>query len=119
MSNGGIVQLRKAVEFIRDEVDIDFAPSQWLIVLLAHEKPGITMPEMRKYLDMPQGSLSRNIKRLTKYFVTLEDGSRELRGYDLIRLEPDVEERRRYAVYLSKRGEEFVSKLQAILEGGD
>lgn len=74
------------------------------------------MPDISERIGMPQGTLSRNIKQLSRYTVRGEKGGREVRGYNLLRTEPDLDERRRLAVYLTKDGKALIEDLEQILE---
>jgi DNA-binding MarR family transcriptional regulator len=82
------------------------------IFLLVAEKPGITMTDISVELDMPQGTVSRNIKELTKYLDRYKNSC----GYDLLKVEPDMEERRRFACFLSNKGKRIVSELEEIFK---
>lgn len=103
--------LFRSVEYIRREIHPDMAMNQLRIFLYVADNEGITMPDLSERLGMPQGSLSRNIKKLSRFN---EKG--KMQGYDLVYREPDLDERRRFAVYLTKRGKEVWDALAAIVE---
>lgn len=103
------------IEYIRKNVYTDLALPQLTIYLLVCLKEGVTQTEISNELNMPQGSVSRNLKILSKYFEETEDGKKEIRGYDLVRLEPDLEERRRLAVFLTKRGKAVKDEILNLL----
>lgn len=116
MRPGGISRLYKAIERVR-ELNPDFAISQLSLFLYVVQHEGITLHEVAEALRIPQGTVSRNTKQLGRYIVTREDGTKEVRGYGLLRTEPDMEERRRLAVYLTKDGKQLVNDLEMILYG--
>ena len=62
---GEIKKLSRVVNLFRRELNKDL-PSQHIAMLLTVAmQPGITMPELCKELDMPQGTVSRNVKLLS------------------------------------------------------
>ena len=109
-----IDRIFKVVEHLRKNVNKDF-PSQHVAIFLAvAQNPGITMPELIRQLDMPQGTLSRNVKLLSR-FMEHENGKSSLRGHDLLRTEPVPTGRHALAVYLTDKGEFLLRELQDIL----
>jgi len=90
-------------------------PSQHIALFLAvAENPGITMPELMDFLDMPQGTVSRNVKLLSNY-VEREAGVVRRKGHNLLRTQPDPENRQILAVHLTGRGYALLKELAAIL----
>jgi len=109
-----IDRIFKVVEHLRKNVNKDF-PSQHVAIFLAvAQNPGITMPELIRQLDMPQGTLSRNVKLLSR-FMEHENGKSSLRGHDLLRTEPVPTGRHALAVYLTDKGEFLLRELQDIM----
>lgn len=109
-----INRIARVVEHLRKNVNKDL-PSQHLAIFLAvAERPGITMPELIRQLDMPQGTLSRNVKLLSR-FIDQEGGKPVLRGHDLLRTSPVPTGRHALAVYLTDKGEFLLRELQDIL----
>ena len=109
-----ISKFAKVIEHIRRNVNKDF-PSQHLAIYLAvAENPGVTMPELIRQLDMPQGTLSRNVKLLSR-FVTHDNGKTALRGHDLLRTEPVPTGRHALAVYLTDNGAFLLREIQDIM----
>jgi len=107
-------RILKAVEMLRKRVHKEM-PSQHLSLLLTvADHPGITMPELGRLLDMPQGTVSRNVKVLSHY-VEREAGSLQPKGRNLLRTQPDHGNPHCLAVYLTGRGEAVVEELRAIL----
>ena len=112
-----ISRIYKVVEHLRKTVNKDF-PSQHIAIFLAvAQNPGITMPELIHQLDMPQGTLSRNVKLLSR-FMTHENGSSSLKGHDLLRTEPVPTGRHALAVYLTDKGEFLLREIQDIMVEG-
>jgi DNA-binding MarR family transcriptional regulator len=108
-------KLEEALSYIRSEVGSDFACSQFHILVVVASRAGITQHELGLKLNMLHGTVSRNIRALGKY---LEDyqGTKVVKGYDLVRMEPDLYERRRMACYLTTKGEKVMKTLAAILK---
>lgn len=103
-------QFNHTVQFIRKAVASDLTLSQLAIYLMVCSDEGITMPELAQELDMPQGSLSRNVKRLCSY----EEGG-TMQGYDLLTTTPDRRDRKRLAVYLTEKGKALRIELDHLL----
>ena len=105
-----ISKLSRVIEILRKQLNKDL-PSQHIAMLLAvAQQPGITMPELCRQLDMPQGTVSRNVKLMSHYFDKAGDGQTK-KGYGL--LETDQAETNRYqlSVFLTPEGERLVKKL--------
>lgn len=108
----GISKLSKVIEVLRNQLSKDL-PSQHIALLLSvAESPGVTMPELCQMLDMPQGTVSRNVKLLSYY----RDNKNENKGYGLLETEPAQQNRYQLAVYLTPEGERLVQKLVGIME---
>jgi len=110
-----IERLSKCLSFVRNEINSDMALPQLAILLQVHMEEGITMVTLAKRLNMPQGSVSRNLKALGQW---MEHG-RDLKGYNLIDLKPDLYDRKRLACFLSPHGKEVCAKLIEIMEGAE
>lgn len=119
-----ITKLVKAMELLRQKISKELPIQHIVLLLKVAEKPGITMPELSDVLDMPQGTVSRNVKVLSHYGERTEGqegkpSKFEVKGYDLLRVEPDMYNRKSLAVYLTKKGEEIVEKFGASLFSGN
>lgn len=110
MDFSNVNKFRRVIEFIREYISGDLALPQLAVYLTVCSEEGITMPELAEVLNMPQGSVSRNVKRLCKY----EEGGR-LQGYDLLTTAPDIRDRKRLAVYLTEQGKALATKLESLL----
>lgn len=111
----GLSRLRKLADYIRRNINSEFALPQLVIFLEVAANPGVTMFQLQERLGMPQGSISRNVKALGKY-VKRRKGQREVLGYGLLRTEPDLEERSRLAVFLTQEGQRVVAELEKCIE---
>ena len=111
-----IIRLAKVVEHLRKNVNKDL-PSQHIAIYLAVvQNPGITMPELIRQLDMPQGTLSRNVKILSR-FLENSKGKTGLKGYDLVFTEPVQNGRHALSVHLTARGRALAVEIAEILGG--
>jgi len=109
-----IIDIYNVIEHLRKNVNKDF-PSQHIAIFLAvAQNPGITMPELISQLDMPQGTLSRNVKLLSR-FMEHDNGKTSLKGHDLLRTEPVPTGRHALAVYLTDKGRFLLRELQDIM----
>lgn len=104
----------EGLSFIRSNIHSDMALQQLHLYLVVAKKEGVTMPELEKLLDMPQGTVSRNIKKLSKY-VERYKGKDMLQGYDLVYTSPDIYDRRINAVYLTEKGRKVLADLEKVL----
>ena len=110
-----LYQLYKALMHIRTDVDPDMPIQQLLIFLEVCLQEGITMTELGEHLDMPSGTVSRNVKVMSKYVV--DNGhKKEIKGADLFVLQRDLEERRRLGAYLTTKGKRVETELLKILD---
>ncbi len=90
----------------------DLVGTQLAALLAVLNNEGINMIELADYLDSPQGSLSRNIKKLSKF----KNSKGEMDGFNLIELRQDYENRRTYALYLSEKGRKLRADLNKKLK---
>lgn len=112
-----INRLFDILQLLRRRVNRELPIQQALLLLAVAERPGITMPELMQLLDMPQGTVSRNVKALS-HSVSLQNGVAVPRGYGLLRTMPSVDNRQVLAVYLTGRGEALVEEMSRLI-GGD
>lgn len=80
-------------------------------------KEGQSVYDLIGHFKLPQPSTSKNLKELGKYIVTDKDGNKTVKGYDLIRAEPDLEERRILVYYLTPKGQALKEKIEKIING--
>lgn len=108
--NREVIHLFDALKLIRQRVSKDMPTQQILLLLTVARHPGITMPELMQTLDMPQGTVSRNVKALA-HSVSWQNGIAVPRGYGLLRTLPSVENRQVLAVFLTERGKTLIEEL--------
>lgn len=108
--NREVIHLFDALRLIRQRVSKDMPTQQILLLLTVARRPGITMPELMQTLDMPQGTVSRNVKALA-HSVSWQNGIAVPRGYGLLRTMPSSENRQVLAVFLTGRGETLIEEL--------
>jgi len=109
-----ISRLLAAMELLRKRVNKEMPGQHIALLLMVAENPGITMPELVQALGMPQGTVSRNVKVLSNY-VEYEEGVARRKGRNLLRTQPDHENRQVLAVFLTGRGEALVEELAKTL----
>lgn len=108
-----LVKLEEAGDLIHEYTRSDLVGTQLQLFLAICNNEGITSLDLADYMGMPQGSLSRNLKKLSLY----KDSKGDLRGFDLITSRPDYENRRTLALYLTDKGRKLRAELKQILEG--
>ena len=107
-------RLFDAVEMLRKQVKKDM-PSQHIALLLTvSQHPGASMPELCDLLEMPQGTLSRNVKVLSSYGECSERFAK-VEGLGLLYTEQDKDSRHARAVFLSEKGQAVIDDLNAVL----
>jgi DNA-binding MarR family transcriptional regulator len=109
-------QFFQTMEYLRKELGGEYAPQQLSILLLVSMRPGITHNELSAALNMPQGTVSRNVTKLCsrKHPKT----GREI-GYGLVENRMDeLYDSRRNAVHLTVKGKQFIAKIKSAI-GGD
>lgn len=104
-------------QFIRKEIHAEFNPQQESIFLVVCMNDGITQPEICEALDMPQGTVSRNILRLSDNYVKdPRTGAYKQVGYGLVDSRQDeVIDSRRRSVFLTKKGKAIKARLEELL----
>lgn len=112
MLTGASQRLYEAVNYVRLQVNRDFAMSQFAMFLLVAVREGITMAEVAEFLQLSQGAVSRNLRQLSKY----KDERGNIQGYNLIYSQSDLTDRRRFALYLTPKGRQLIADLEYILE---
>jgi DNA-binding MarR family transcriptional regulator len=109
-----IYRLFDAMEMLRKHVKKDM-PSQHISLLLkVSQHSGASMPELCDLLEMPQGTLSRNVKSLSSY-VDRSGRIAQVRGLGLLYTEQDTNNRHARAVYLTEKGRSVVAELACTI----
>jgi DNA-binding MarR family transcriptional regulator len=112
-----ISTFRRGLTFVRTYLNKDIALSHLAIFIEVCLNGGITMSDLADKLELPQASISRSTKELSKYIEKdPKTGEKKLAGYDLIRTEPDLEERRRLVLYLTSKGKQIKELLEKYME---
>lgn len=104
-------KLLQVICYLRDNVHPEFPAQQLALLFEVASNPGVTYQDLEKSLGMPHGSVSRNVKAMTKWRTS----QGERRGYDLLRIEPNEWERRQFSLFLSDRGKQMVEEIESIL----
>ena len=113
----GIDKLIRFINYVRENINPDLAFSQLYLLTLVAKHQGITQREIADKTALPQGSISRNLKILSKYNVKSAKGI-EQKGYDLVELRQDMFDRRVTEVRLTKHGEEIVREMLKVMQEG-
>lgn len=75
-------------------------------------KDGITQTEIAEILEVPQASVSRNIRAMSLFGVPAAGGrDPEIKGLDLIECRPDLFEQRRLNCTLTGKGQDLMDKV--------
>lgn len=99
-----LLELYTLLEMIRRELGGDYAPQQLTILLLCAVNNGITQADLAQHLNMPQPTVSRNVRKL--------EG-----GYGFVITKDDFEiGYRRKAVFVTDKGKSFIARIKTYLE---
>lgn len=115
--NPTIGKIIESVDYVRKNINPDFAITQFYLLMLVAQNEGVTQRVLCEMADMPHGTVSRNLKQMGVYNVRTKEGEIETKGYDLIELRYDMFDRRITEVHLTEKGKRVVQKLTDILEG--
>ena len=110
-----IARFAASVQILRQALSKELPSQQIVLYLSVVQQPGITMPELCRQLNMPQGTVSRNVKALSEYAERI-DGVLVVKGYGLIRTEPDCSNPHCLAVYPTGKGIKLAHSLAAALD---
>ncbi len=109
-----ISHLFYVVEMFRNRLSRQLPTQHISLLLLVAERPGITQAELSNLLDMPQGTVSRNLKLLNYYLERDQCGS-SAKGYGLLITRPLEEGAYPLGVFLTPKGEDFILDVVAEL----
>lgn len=110
-------KLLRAVKYFREVLNSSQPALQHLEMFLAvAEEDGITQIQLQARLDSIQGTVSRNVKKLSTYLMADPEkpGRKVLAGPDLLESRP-AKEVKQNGVYLSKNGKKVLAEIQKIL----
>ncbi len=109
-----IQRFAEAIRLVQKQTRRNVPAQQIQMFLLVGANPGITMPELGRALDMPQGTVSRNVKALSQYLEWV-DGEQRRQGYGLLYAELDEVGSQTLAVYLTDAGKAVLRDLQKVI----
>ena len=112
-----ISQLFYIVEMFRKRLSSQLPSQHISLLLLVAERPGITQAALSELLHMPQGTVSRNLKLLNRYFERDQQGS-SAKGYGLLITRPLEDCAYPLGVYLTAKGEELILDVVEELRSG-
>jgi DNA-binding MarR family transcriptional regulator len=121
-AGGGVIamhdELRKLDEVInifQREVASDVALSQLKLFVTIAQEEGVTQHELTERLQLNPGTISRNLRMLSKFAEPGAGGTKVLKGYDLVDQHPDIYERRRLACHLTIKGHQLKEKILSAM----
>ena len=101
-----VTQLSDVITCLRTELNKDLPIQHIALLLEVYQQPGISMQHLMNCLDMPQGTVSRNVKLL----------SSPGRGYELLCASQNDVNRKQVVVYPTKKCVNLVEKLCQLLQ---
>ena len=116
MDKQALERLYNTLMYFRRHINPEMPIQQLLIYLRICLDERLTMKDIEDALEMPNGTVSRNFKVLSKYIVRDSQGNKSIEGYDLLRIEPDIEERRRNVAQLTTKGLKVAEEISKILK---
>lgn len=99
-------QLSEVISHLRSELNKDLPIQHIALILTVVDQPGISMQALMERLDMPQGSVSRNVKLL----------SSQVRDYALLHTEQDEIHRKQVVVYPTEKCLGLVEQLCQLIK---
>lgn len=108
--------MRQALAYVRSEVFKEMTATNVELFLWIGMNEGITQHQLGIDFDMKHGTVSRNIKKLSRFYEE-ENGKNRLKGHDLVETSRDLFYRRRMACFLTKHGKTVFAELKKILKG--
>ena len=112
----GLVKFKKA-QHVLEKIFAELPLQHVMLLLAIAEQDGITQPKIAEKLGWPQGTVSRNVKKLSVYLVESDNGNKTKAGYELVAQRPDVDDRKANAVYLTAKGKKVLKEISDIIEG--
>lgn len=110
-------RLVEVVEIFREVYeDMSIRQIVMLLAIAAAGDEGITQTDLSVQYKMPQGSVSRNARQLSRYIApTFAGGDPEIQGLDLIECRPDLYETRRLNCTLTQKGIALMEWIQEVV----
>ena len=112
-------QLDKICDYIEAAISRELPLQQLRMFLLVaiKDREGVSQPEIGDALNMPQGTVSHNVARLSVKIVEGVKGFKAI-GYGLIVVTPDPDEPRRNLLHLSPKGKNMTNGIKRLLREG-
>lgn len=101
-----VIKLSDVITCLRSELNKDLPIQHIALIFAVVQQPGVSMQALMALLDMPQGSVSRNVKLLAD----------SARGYCLMYTEQDLVNRKQAVVFPTKKCIELVEKLCGLMQ---
>ena len=114
----GLMLVDRAFKYLREKIHKDIAFPQLTVFILVALNQGITQPELAKILKVPQGTVSRNVIKLGDLLIQDKNGIWKDLGYNLVEQKPDIDDPRRSACYLTKKGAVVAKGLSDLVVKG-
>lgn len=109
-------RLFRLTEVIREEINAEVPPQQMLLFYYDALNEGVGQVEIANALRMPEGTVSRNVAKLSERMRRTPDGGVERVGYGLIMTrQDDIDDSRKKCCYLTVRGKVLLKKLVNII----
>lgn len=109
-------RFQRGVELFRDEVFTELPLQQLYMVLITARYEGLSQQDFMSHLNVPAGTVSRNLSKLGSKFVEDRSGNLVDVGYGLLETRSDPDDSKKNTVHLTKRGKRFIQKLKECLE---
>lgn len=110
----GIKKFKEYLDVIRSVFGNEVYITQLAIFLEVANHEGISTPDLEKRLGVAQNTLSRNIKKLSRY---RDRKTKKIEGLNLMYSTQDLEERRRFVLFLTPEGHELKKRLNSLRKG--
>ena len=107
----GIKKFKESLDVIRSVFGNEVYITQLAIFLEVANHEGISTPDLEKRLGVAQNTLSRNIKKLSRY---RDRKTKKIEGLNLMYSTQDLEERRRFVFFLTPEGHELKKRLNSL-----
>lgn len=106
--------LFESLEYLKTLFGGEITLNQLLLFIKVCTAEGISMPDLGDSLSIAQNTVSRNVKSLGRY---RDRNTGRIEGYDLVFTTQDLEERRRFVLFLTEKGRRVRQELDTILAG--
>lgn len=106
--------VKRAMEVLTSLVYNELPIQQILLFLEVAEKPNITYTELAEVTALSQSSISKNIRKLSRFMAPKKDNPKELEedGLDLVVAQRDIRNPRTLSVALTPKGKKILEIIQ-------